>query len=224
LPGTDDLAANPEPRLPSILLLDVSHSMAGEPITELAEGVRAYQQDLLADDLARQRVEVAVITFGKEVRTLCPFTTVQNFNPPLLKPAGQTPMGAAINHALDLLASRKQAYRAHGLSYFLPWVFLITDGAPTDEWESAAERVRREESARGFRFFAIAVKRANLNTLRAISPRPWRLQGLNFRELFVWLSRSQRSISRSSPNLEDRVALIDPTAAGWACLESRQTK
>jgi uncharacterized protein with von Willebrand factor type A (vWA) domain len=33
--GTDDFALNPEPRCPCLLLLDVSGSMAGEPITEL---------------------------------------------------------------------------------------------------------------------------------------------------------------------------------------------
>ena len=39
-------------------------------------------------------------------------------------------MGAAINLALDKLEERKQIYQQAGISYFRPWVFLITDGEP----------------------------------------------------------------------------------------------
>ncbi|HEY3375892.1 MAG TPA: hypothetical protein VGL77_00225, partial [Armatimonadota bacterium] len=37
--GDDDLAANPEPRCPCVLLLDVSGSMRGNPIQELNQGL-----------------------------------------------------------------------------------------------------------------------------------------------------------------------------------------
>jgi hypothetical protein len=37
--GTDDFAENPEPRVPSILILDVSSSMQGTPIDELNNGL-----------------------------------------------------------------------------------------------------------------------------------------------------------------------------------------
>ncbi len=35
-------------------------------------------------------------------------------------------MGAAINQALDKLEERKQIYKRAGISYFRPWVFLIS--------------------------------------------------------------------------------------------------
>ena len=40
---TPDIVGNPEPRCPCLLLLDVSGSMSGEPITELNEGLKAFR-------------------------------------------------------------------------------------------------------------------------------------------------------------------------------------
>src|SRR6478609_7193596 len=58
--GTNDFAVNPEPRLPCVLLLDVSTSMTGAPIHELNDGVFLYKGELMADPLAAKRVEVAI--------------------------------------------------------------------------------------------------------------------------------------------------------------------
>src|SRR5438034_874640 len=135
--GTNDFAINPEPRLPCVLLLDVSESMQGKPIAELNAGLQAYRQELLADPLAAKRVEVAVVTFGGEVRTVVEFTTTENFQPPVLTARGLTPLGSAVEQGLAMIGQRKQAYRDNGIAYFRPWVFLITDGCPTDEWQSA---------------------------------------------------------------------------------------
>ena len=218
--GTNDFAINPEPRLPCILLLDVSGSMAGQPIAELNEGLRAYKTELLADPLAAKRVEVAVVTFGGEVKTVCDFATTENFQPPVLRADGHTPMGAAINLGLALVEGRKTAYRTNGVPYFRPWIFLITDGAPTDEWRFAARKVMEGEEKRAFAFFAVGVQGADFNVLRQVCSRePLKLQGLRFRDLFQWLSNSQRSMSHSTPGDQDKVPFVNPTApGGWAAL------
>lgn len=209
---TNDFASNPEPRCPCILLLDVSGSMSGAPIAELNAGLAAFREELAADSLAMQRVEISIVTFGP-TKVEMPFTSAGIFYPPTLATQGDTPMGSAILQALDLVRERKSDYRANGISFYRPWIFLITDGSPTDEWKQAAAAVREGEASKSFAFFAIGVKGANMDVLREISVRaPLGLQELKFRELFSWLSNSLRSVSRSTPGTE--VPLAAPT--GWA--------
>ncbi|MFM0643408.1 VWA domain-containing protein [Paraburkholderia bryophila] len=211
--GTDNFAENPEQRCPCVLLLDRSGSMAGEPIALLNAGLTTFKDELAADSLAMKRVDTAIVSFGPPALEM-PFHTAPNFFPPTLTAQGDTPMGAAINLALDTLDARKAEYKANGISYYRPWVFLITDGGPTDAWQSAAARIREGEASKKFAFFAVGVKGANMDTLGQISTarQPLELQGLKFRELFQWLSASMAAVSRSTPGTE--VPLTAPT--GWA--------
>jgi uncharacterized protein YegL len=191
--------------------------MGGEPIAQLNEGLRAYKDELVADSLALKRVEVAVVTFGGAVETVCDFTIAEEFQPPCLTAGGDTPMGMAISRGVDMLQRRKGVYRSAGLAYFRPWVFLITDGAPTDEWRPAAQRVREGEKDKAFVFFAVGVEGANFDVLRQICARePLKLQGLRFRDLFQWLSASQRSLSHSTPGEQGSIRLPPP---GWASVD-----
>src|SRR5262245_19100637 len=107
--GTNDFAENPEPRVPCVLVLDVSGSMGGEPIRQLNEGLIAFKDELSADSMASKRVEAAIVTFGSEVIKVCDFTTAESFHPPTLSASGTTPMGQAMNMAIDMVEQRKQA-------------------------------------------------------------------------------------------------------------------
>lgn len=215
--GAAEFADNPEPRCPCVLLLDNSWSMNGAPIAELNQGLALFKEELLADSLAAKRVEIAIVRFGP-VEVVNDFQTAEQFIPPQLSAAKDTPLGMAILRGLELLNRRKQLYREHGIPFFRPWVFLITDGSPTDEWKAAAAEVRAGEESRAFAFFAVGVEGANLDILQQLSVRqPLRLKGLCFRELFQWLSNSMRSVSRSVPGTE--VPLSNPaTPNGWASI------
>jgi len=213
-----EFAENPEPRCPCVLLLDTSGSMQGAPLAALNEGLRTFKSDLAQDTLASRRVEIAVVTFNNEVKVAEDFVTADRFEPPTLTAGGQTFMGTGINKALDLLLARKTQYRANGIAYYRPWVFLITDGEPQGEApeqiQRAAQRIREDEAAKRVAFFAVGVEGANLATLGTVVVRqPMKLIGLNFREMFVWLSASMQRVSQSQ--VDEQVALPPP---GWGAI------
>jgi uncharacterized protein YegL len=210
-----EFADNPEPRCPCLLLLDTSGSMRGQPINELNQGIRVFKDELMADEMAAKRVEIAIITFGP-LQTVTDFQTADVFEPPLLEAQGDTPIGAAIEAGLAMLEQRKQSYRHNGVAYYRPWVFLITDGGPTDHWQAAAEKVKAGEASNHFSFFAVGVEGARFDVLSQIATRePLKLKELRFRDLFVWLSKSLGSVSQSA--VGDKVELQNPTTpSGWA--------
>ena len=211
-----EFAENPEPRCPCVLLLDTSGSMKGAPIAALNEGIKSFKQDLIKDTLASKRVEVAVVTFDSNVVVAQDFVTADQFDPPTLTAQGYTHMGAAIHQALDMIQARKEQYRANGIVYYRPWVFMITDGEPQGEPEDvvkiAADRIKEDEESKRVVFFAVGVENANMTRLGEIVVRtPVKLKGLNFVDMFQWLSRSMQAVSHSK--VGDQVALPPP---GWS--------
>jgi uncharacterized protein YegL len=196
--GLPEFADNPENRCPVILLLDTSGSMYGEPINALNTGIITFKEDVAKDTQASLSVELAIITFGDTVKLAQDFITIDEFNPPKLEASGVTPMGEAMEKALILLESRKRTYKENGIGYYRPWIFLITDGAPTDNWQIPAEMVREAEAQKRCLFFTVAVEGADMDKLKQIAPidrPPVILNGLDFRGLFQWLSTSMKRVS-----------------------------
>lgn len=211
-----ELAENPEQRCPCVLLLDTSGSMAGRPIQQLNEGLRTFQEELAADTLGRKRVEIALVTFGP-AKLESDFVVAENFQPPELHTGGDTPMGAAIELGIELVTRRKEVIRQHlGATMCLrPWIWLITDGGPTDPWQHAAASVRAgdNDERKAFSFFAVGVQGANMEILAQISRRPpVSLDGLRFRDMFIWLSSSLSGIAKSQPGAAVPLAPPDWTS------------
>lgn len=221
---------NPDPRIACVLLLDTSYSMNGDPINELNAGFKAFCEEIKNDDLAAKRAEIAVITFGGMARVEIPFTEGRDLQPKTLQPNGNTPLGAALDLALQQLGARKTQYREAGLEYYRPWLFVLTDGEPTDGavFAAAADRVRAAEASRGLSVFSVGVgPAANLDQLRTLSTKrdPLRLKGLSFTEFFSWLSASLSTASSSTAfgSSDTTVAQAEtteqiplPAPAGWA--------
>lgn len=203
---------NADQRCACVLLLDTSGSMSGAAIDALNQGLQTFQTELQNDALASRRCEIAIVTFGNGVQTVQDFVTAGQLEPMSLHVGGSTPMGEAINRAIDMVAERKATYKKNGVLYLRPWIFMITDGVPTDDWQSAGRRVKEGESRKEFSFFAVGVSGADMHRLGEIAVRPpLKLDGLRFVELFVWLSQSQKRVSASK--LGEQTAL---PPVGWA--------
>ncbi len=211
-----EFAENPEPRCPCVLLLDTSSSMRGDPITALNQGLQAFKEELTKDPLASRRVEVAVVTFDSAVNMVQDFVTADQFDPPTLTAQGATHMGSGMHKGLDMVQARKAQYRDNGIAYFRPWVFMITDGAPQGESEDvvtrAVQRIKDDEATNRVAFFAVGVEGANMTRLTDMVVRtPVKLRGLNFVEMFVWLSRSMEAVAQSK--IDDKQVALPPP--GW---------
>jgi uncharacterized protein YegL len=210
----DDLIDNPSPRCSCMLVLDTSGSMAGSPIAELNAGVQTFIKSVKDDDLASYSVELGVITAGGVVVEVSPFTAVsgiQGFK--TLIATGTTPLGEAVELALQRIETRKNEYKQAGISYYKPWLVIISDGAPTDRWQEAARKAKDLSESRRLVSLPVGVKQADMAILEQFSHRgAKKMSGLKFRELFNWLSASMARVSASN-STSDLVTL--PKTDSW---------
>ena len=193
---------NPHPRIAICLCLDTSASMLGHPIRELNSGMRLFYKTLQQNSDSRYAADIAVVTFGCE-GVLC----VQNFaqlyegiSPPVLKADGKTPMGEAINLALDLIEERRHDYWELDIRHYHSRLIIMADGKPNgsaEELRRAAARSRDMVSKNMLAVIPVGVGNgADLNVLSQFSPRvqPVRLKGLKFDSFFKWLTVSVEKV------------------------------
>ena len=213
----DDLAINPTPRVPICLLLDTSYSMSGAPINELNKGVKVFINALKSDEIACYSADICVIKFGGSVDKIIDFGPIKDLKIPQMSAGGDTPMGEAAAEALRRLENRKNEYKNEMVEYFQPWMVLMTDGQPTDHYESSALEISSLVNERKMTIFPIGVgDGADMNVLKEFSPtrEPLKLQGLDFKGFFEWLSQSVTIVSQSIPG--DKIKLNTEGIKSWA--------
>ncbi len=199
------IAAANEPHLACVLLLDTSGSMAGDAINSLNKSINNFKEQLAKDAMAMKRVDVCIITFDDAPTVVQEFTPICEMEPVTLTAGGLTAMGAAINVAIDKVKDRNRFYAEQGTPCFKPWIFMITDGAPTDSIEAAAARIAAEESKGEhgkLKFWALGVPGFDATALHTLTKRVMALTDTDFSGIFDWLSASMATISVSQPGLE----------------------
>ena len=162
-------ADNPHPRCPVALLLDCSQSMEGEPVAEMNTALRQFLGELREDPVAAMSVEPGVITFGETVSALRPFGPPGGtLHTPEIKAAGRTPMGAALRLAL-CKSARLPVLPGSRIARYAPWIVLMTDGQPNDDWRGAAADALALSKAGRLVLIGVALgEHADMTTLREI--------------------------------------------------------
>lgn len=214
LATSNDLIDNPSPRCACMVVLDTSGSMGGAPITQLNTGMQHFIASVQDDEVAAYSVEIGVITAGSSVDEVLPFTTANNIEGiTQFSASGSTPLGRATELALQRLHERKQEYKRSGVAYYQPWLVIISDGSPTDNYTRAAQQAKAMSEQRQLVVLPIGVEGADLNILSEFSSRgAKRLQGLKFNEFFEWLSAS---MSRVSASASTSMGVQLPSTDGW---------
>ena len=153
---------NSSMKFPLILVLDVSGSMTQRTpygrkpkITELNEKVKMLLEFVQADPKASKITDLAIVTFGGEVQVQSPFDNVTNVKFKPLRAYSSTPMGSAVNVALDMVNRRKKYYLDNGIEFYRPRIFLMSDGAATDQYEQAAARCSNMVNKREVKMYPI---------------------------------------------------------------------
>ena len=198
------LPCNYEQKCATVLVLDKSKSMAGEAIRELNRGLKTFEASLLEDPSALAKVELAIVTFGTEVRVIREFMPVNSRPIPEIKAGGRTAMIQALETSINLINLQKQWYKESGLQYYRPYIILMTDGSPWPEKniESIKSKINDGVENNNFHFWAFGTGNANMKILREIAhPEfpPLKLKDMQFVEFFRWLGPSISLIAKSRP-------------------------
>lgn len=160
-------------------------------------------------DQVEREVDVSIISFGGGVSVEEEFTPITEWEPPELSESGRTPMGEAIEKAIDNVEDRKESYKEEGIPYKRPFIWVLTDGKPTDmkpgsdKWEDIHQTIQDGEDKKSFALFIMAVGEDAKEAIEPLHPsRSIALDDGKFREYFEFLSASVEQVS-STVNEED---------------------
>ena len=220
---------NPAPRCPVILLLDTSYSMLGEPIKELNQGLQQFIRETAYDEAASMSVELEIITFNSKVDIAMPFTPICNVdkNQKPLTVDGCTHLGEALALAIKELDKRRKIYQNNGIPYFKPWVILMTDGKPTDDWKEPAERMKKMAENKNITYLGVEIgsqvdREIMFQLMPNRNPMLATLDKLEFKKFFRWLTSSMSTLSNSAVSDQDDLQFDDISSWGtWHKLYNR---
>ena len=162
-----------------------------------------FKEQVSSDAIARQRVDVSLITFGEDVQVISDFVPISEMPTPTLTAGGCTEMAQGIQTAIDLVKRRTKLYAQMGTPCHKPWIFMITDGLATSSDQAmvdAAERIRTEENKGShgrLTFWALGISDYNQEQMSSLTKRVMELRDMDFSGMFDLLSESLITISQS---------------------------
>lgn len=131
-------------RLPVFFLIDVSESMAGEPLREVENGLSTVIRELKKDPYALETAFVSISVFAGKAKNLMPLTDIISFYPPRLPLGCGTSLGNALDHLSKELQREVLPTTADRKGDWKPLIFIFTDGIPTDKFEASLENWKRK--------------------------------------------------------------------------------
>lgn len=188
-------------RLPVYLLLDTSGSMTGEPIEAVKNGVQMMMHSLRQNPQAIETAYVSIITFDIDAKQIVPLTDLASFQMVDIKAQGTTSLGAALSLLADKMQSEITKTTTEQKGDWKPLVFIMTDGVPTDDWQSGLTKLKSVN--KGLIVGCAAGQGADDTVLKQITDSVVRLDSADsdsIAKFFQWVTAS---ISTTSTKVED---------------------
>lgn len=209
-------------RLPIYIAVDVSESMAGEPLEQMESVIDHVLSDLRRDPHALETVWLSQIAFAGKPMMLSNLTELVSFIPASLPLGGGTGIGALLRFLMKTLDSNRQVDIATGKSDWKPVIYLMTDGRSTD---STTAEIATWNSKYRSKCTLVAISigdGADLNLLRSFTDNVLIFMDSSpdaYSQFAQWISRSiSRSITVAStpllslekPHVESKPGVIEP--------------
>ncbi|WP_447641429.1 MULTISPECIES: vWA domain-containing protein [Chitinophagaceae] len=188
-------------RLPVYLLLDTSGSMTGEPIEAVKNGVQMMMHSLRQNPQAIETAYVSIITFDTDAKQIIPLTDLASFQMVDIKASGTTSLGAALSLLADKLQTEITKTTLEQKGDWKPMVFIMTDGVPTDSWQSGLTKLKTVN--KGLIVGCAAGSGADDSVLKQITDSVVRLDNADSESISKFFQWVTASISTSSTKVEE---------------------
>ncbi len=187
-------------RLPVYLVLDVSGSMHGEPIEAVRNGMQILASTLRTDPYALETAFISVIVFDGSARQLVPLTELMAFQPPTIEAGSTTSLGEALRVTKECIEREVEQTTAEAKGDWKPLVFIMTDGMPTDDWQTGLAEFRNAKT--GMVIACAAGPQADTNLLKQITDTVVALDTADSSTIGAFFKWVSASISTSSKKVD----------------------
>lgn len=188
-------------RLPVYLLLDTSGSMSGEPIEAVKNGVQVMISSLRQNPQAIETAFISVITFNTTAQQIVPLTDLASFQMVDIKASGTTALGDALKLTSTKIDTEVAKTTPQQKGDWKPLVFIMTDGVPTDDWQSGLSEFKKRKTA--YTVACAAGGGADVNILKQITDNVVSLDTADSQGISKFFSWVTASIGVSSTRVED---------------------
>ncbi len=204
LPHVEEVA-NFEQKCPLVVVIDRSGSMEGPAIKEVNNGLKMFKKGIVSDPTAKSRLELAIISYDNNINVESDFTLLDNDTEmPTLIAGGLTYTAEALQKAIDIVEERKLYYKKMGLTYYRPYIVLLTDGCSSnrDALKLMATKIQNGIENRKFNFWAFGVENASMEELNMLGGKKSIIEKLKnvdkIGTFFEWLGNSMQQVSHSN--------------------------
>jgi uncharacterized protein YegL len=174
--------------------------MMGEPIEAVKNGVQLMISKLRQNPQAQETAFLSVITFDSSAKQIIPLTDLASFQMVNIKASGTTALGDALKTVSNCIDKEVAKTTADTKGDWKPLVFILTDGIPTDNWQSGLAEFKKRKTA--FTVACAAGSGADTSVLKQITEIVIRIDTDmdSIEKFFAWVTAS---IGVSSTKVED---------------------